>query len=241
MRARNTIYENLNEECEARKLPDGIKTRSVAADCKGRCGIAKSTIASGGDEVYALGKRIKQGIRLMKYEGTILKTKADVLEASRSSNFVLEFGTLLLILRTRGRALQGSSMTLWTNSCGTVNSKYLRERYGSSPHKTLSLTMNFLSPMDGTAGGAEDSRLGNQLGVNVHGPITRYQINSTMFFPSTAIRRGKSARQRTWRRRQRRRAPRKNELLNMQTCGTTSLSEVIKPLAAHTLRDTRPR
>ena len=54
-RARNTVYENFNEECEARKLPNGIKTRSVAADCKGRCGIAKPTIASGGDGVYAQG------------------------------------------------------------------------------------------------------------------------------------------------------------------------------------------
>ncbi len=56
MRARNTVYENLNEDREARKLPDGMKTRSVAADCKGRCGIAKFTIASGGDGVYALGR-----------------------------------------------------------------------------------------------------------------------------------------------------------------------------------------
>ena len=57
----------------------------------------------------------------MKYEGTILKTKADVLEASRSSNFVLEFGDLAIDSKDSGRALQGSSMTLWTNSCGTVN------------------------------------------------------------------------------------------------------------------------
>ena len=55
-RDRHTVYENLNEECEARKLSDDIKTRSVAADHKGRCGIAKSTIASGGDGVYALGR-----------------------------------------------------------------------------------------------------------------------------------------------------------------------------------------
>ena len=38
----------------------------------------------------------------MKYEGTILKTKADVLEASRSSNFVLEFGDLAIDSKDSG-------------------------------------------------------------------------------------------------------------------------------------------
>ena len=65
--------------------------------------------------------------------------------ASRSSNFVMEFGDLAIDSKDSGHVLQGSSMTLWTNSYGTVNSKSLRERYGSSPHKTLSLIMNFLS------------------------------------------------------------------------------------------------
>ena len=32
-RSRNSVYENLNEERDIRKLPEGIKTRSVAADC----------------------------------------------------------------------------------------------------------------------------------------------------------------------------------------------------------------
>ena len=101
-RNKNSVYDDLNEETEVRKLKEGIKTRSVASDCKGLCGIAQSTIKSAGDGVYALSKKIRKGFRLMKYEGNILRTKAEVLEASRTSNYVMEFGDLAIDSKESG-------------------------------------------------------------------------------------------------------------------------------------------
>jgi hypothetical protein len=102
LRRKNSVYDDLNEEREVRKLKEGTKTRSVAADCKGLCGIALSTIKSSGDGVYALSKKIKKGFRLMKYEGHVLRSKAEVLEASRTSNYVMEFGDLAIDSKESG-------------------------------------------------------------------------------------------------------------------------------------------
>jgi hypothetical protein len=81
-RARTSKLDCIDDNAGVPMLPPGAKTRSVANDCKGRVGVAKSTLHGAEDGGFAL-KALKKNTPIGLYRGRHLKSKAEILEASR--------------------------------------------------------------------------------------------------------------------------------------------------------------
>ena len=101
LRTRKTQTDNLDDSLGIPSLPAGLTTRSVANDCNGRVGIAKSTLHGAGDGAYAL-RKIKQNKPIGIYQGRFLKSKSEVLEASRTSDYVFVFGDVAIDAKEAG-------------------------------------------------------------------------------------------------------------------------------------------
>ena len=101
LRTRRGGEQSLDDNAGVPTLPLGMKTRTVVNDCNGRVGIAKSTIHGAGEGGYAL-KRIKKDKPVGIYQGRHLKSKAEILEASRTSDYVYVCGDVAIDAKDSG-------------------------------------------------------------------------------------------------------------------------------------------
>ena len=100
-RRRNLKHENLDESRGVPKLQPGVCTRQVASDTGGRVGVAKSTLRNAGDGAYVL-KGFNEKEKICRYKGRLLKTRAEIDEASLTSEYVLEYHRIAIDARKAG-------------------------------------------------------------------------------------------------------------------------------------------
>ena len=100
-RAKTLAKDCLDDNAGVPMLPPGTKTRSVINDCHGRVGIAKSTLHGAGEGGFAL-KAIKKNKPVGVYRGRHLKSKSEILEASRSSDYVFVCGEVAIDAKEAG-------------------------------------------------------------------------------------------------------------------------------------------
>jgi hypothetical protein len=89
-RVRIAKHASLDESSGVPSLKPGVFVRQVADDTKGKAGVAPSTIRDAGDGGYAL-KVIKEGEKICPYKGKRLHSRAEIIEASKTSNYVLDY------------------------------------------------------------------------------------------------------------------------------------------------------
>jgi hypothetical protein len=100
-RERVTKHKHLDESRGVPMLQPGVCTRQVANDTGGRVGVAKSTLRNAGDGAYVL-KGFKENEKICRYKGNLLKTRAEINEASLTSEYVLEYHGIAIDARDAG-------------------------------------------------------------------------------------------------------------------------------------------
>ena len=73
----------------------------MASDTGGRVGVAKSTLRNAGDGAYVL-KGFNENEKICRYKGRLLKTRAEIDEASLTSEYVLEYHGIAIDAREAG-------------------------------------------------------------------------------------------------------------------------------------------
>ena len=100
-RVRISKQESLDDSKGVPKLPPGICTRQVASDTGGRVGIAKSMMRNAGDGAYVL-KAFKENERICPYKGRLLHSREEAIEASKTSQYVLDFNGVAVDAKDAG-------------------------------------------------------------------------------------------------------------------------------------------
>ena len=100
-RERASKHEHLDESRGVPMLQPGVCTRQVANATGGRVGVAKSTLRNAGDGAYVL-KGFKEDEKICRYKGTLLKTRAEINEASLTSEYVLKYHGIAIDARDAG-------------------------------------------------------------------------------------------------------------------------------------------
>ena len=100
-RERALKHEHLDESRGVPMLKPGVCTRQVANDTGGRVGVAESTLCNAGDGAYVL-KGFKEDEKICRYKGSLLKTRAEINEASLTSEYVLEYHGIAIDARDAG-------------------------------------------------------------------------------------------------------------------------------------------